>query len=472
MRPRSIRARLTLWYTSLLTVTVLLLGGVAYWLLEYSLEHDVDTALQGVAQVLAERPVTSGSPLVAADIDALFRRFAGLSPWDRYVERRPGDNWDTGGAAPRAGRLPLSATALRRGAQGLLTFETVEDLGRYPVRVLTQPTFAGGRVTSLLQVGMSLESVSMARHRFLLAMAAVLPLALLLASGGGWLLARRALQPVARMTEAARRISAEQLSARLDTTGTNDELERLAETLNDMLGRLDAAFCQARQLSADASHKLQTPLTILKGELEVALRALRSPEEYQRVLASALEECERLASLVDGLLLLARADAGVLRMERQPVDLAHLVEEVSAQVRMLADAHALTLCYGPVESLIIQGDHTHLRRLLLNLVDNSIKYTPPGGRVTLTLQRQNTWAALRVADTGIGLSLEEQAHIFQRFYRAAHVQVREAGGAGLGLCIAHSIAQAHGGSIQVESAPGRGSTFTVVLPLLDAGELG
>ena len=468
MRPRSIRARLTLWYTSLLTVTVLLLGGVAYGLLEYSLTHDVDTALQGIAQVLAERPAASGSALVSADIDALFRRFFGLSPWDRYVEqRRPGNDHAPGGAAPRTGQLPLSATAVRRVAQGLPMFETVEGLGRYPVRLLTRPVFAGGQITNLLQVGMSLESVTIARRRFLLAMAAVLPLALLLASGGGWLLARRALQPVDRMTEAARRISAAQLSARLETTGTNDELERLAETLNAMLSRLDAAFSQARQLSADASHELQTPLTILKGELEVALRAPRSPEEYQRVLASALEECARLASLVDGLLLLARADAGVLRMERQPVDLALLVEEGGAQVRMLADAHALTLRYGLVEPLIIQGDHTHLRRLLLNLLDNSLKYTPPGGRVTLTVQRQDAWAALRVSDTGIGLSPEEQTHIFQRFYRAANAQVHEAGGAGLGLCIAHSIAQAHGGYMQVESAPGRGSTFTVFLPLPD-----
>src|SRR5712691_1539425 len=469
MRPRSIRARLTLWYTSLLTVTVLLLGGVAYWLVETSLVHDVDTALHAIAQVVAERPAASGAALVPADIDALFRRFFGFSPWDRYVEqRRPGTDHAPGGTAPRTGQLPLSATAVRRVAQGLPMFETVEGLGRYPVRLLTRPVFAGGQITNLLQVGMSLESVTIARRRFLLAMAAVLPLALLLASGGGWLLARRALQPVDRMTEAARRISAAQLSARLETTGTNDELERLAETLNAMLSRLDAAFSQARQLSADASHELQTPLTILKGELEVALRAPRSPEEYQRVLASALEECERLASLVDGLLLLARADAGVLRMERQPVDLAHLVEEVGAQVHMLADVHALTLSYGQVEPLIIQGDQGHLQRLLLNLVDNSLKYTPPGGRVRLTLQRQDAWAALCVSDTGIGLSPEEQAHIFQRFYRAANTQVQEAGGAGLGLCIAHSIAQAHGGYIQVENAPERGSKFTVFLPLPDA----
>lgn len=466
MRLRSIRARLTLWYTGLLSVTVLLLGGLAYGLLGYSLAHDVDAALQGVAQVLAERPATGDGAPVPTDIDTLFHQFFGFSPWDRYVQRRqPWGDRNLQMSAPRPGPLPLSGNALSRAAQGLATFETVAGLGAYPVRLLTRPVFAGGRPSSLLQVGMSLESVSVARRRFLLVMAAVLPLALLLAGGGGWLLARRALEPVAQMTETARRISAEQLSARLESTGTDDELDRLATTLNDMLSRLDAAFHQVRQFSADASHELQTPLTILRGELEVALRAPRSPEEYRRVLTSALEECERLADLVDGLLLLARADAGVLRMERQPVDLAELVEEVCTQVCLLAETHAITLDCGLLEPLTVEGDLVHLRRLLVNLVDNGIKYTPSGGQVTVTLQRQGAWAALSVSDTGIGLAPEEQEHIFHRFYRALNPLVQHAGGAGLGLCLVDSIAQAHGGHIHVESAPGRGSTFTVLLPL-------
>ena len=466
MRPRSIHARLTLWYTSLLTITVLILGAIAYSLLGYSLAHDVDAALQGVAQTLAAQPSRGRPPLLPADIDALFRQFLGTFPWDRYVERRdPWGGQERRAPTARSQELPLSDHALKRAAEGLSTFETVEGVGRDPVRVLTWPVREAGRVTSVIQVGMSLESVAAARRRFLLVMAAVLPLGLLSAGGGGWLLARRALKPVDRMTEAARRISAERLEERLETSGTDDELDRLANTLNDMFGRLDAAFRQIRQFSADASHELQTPLTILKGELEVALRSPRSPEEYRRVLASALEESERLAHLVEGLLLLARADAGVLRMDRRPMDLAPLVADVCEQVRILAAAHAVALELGPNESITIEGDEAQLRRLLLNLVDNAIKYTPPGGRVTLTLQRVGGWASLRVSDTGVGLSPEEQESLFQRFYRATKTHVRDEGGAGLGLCIARSIAEAHGGRIQVESAPGHGSTFTVLLPL-------
>jgi heavy metal sensor kinase len=321
-----------------------------------------------------------------------------------------------------------------------------------------------GRITSLIQVGMSLGSVSVTRHRFLIVMAAVLPLAMLLAGGGGWLLARRALKPVDEMTEAARRISAEHLNERLGTTGTGDELDRLATTLNDMLGRLDLAFRQIRQFSADASHELQTPLTILKGELEVALRTPRTPEEYRRILASALEESERIARLVEGLLLLSRADAGVLRMDRKAVELGQLIVEVYEQIQVLADARGVTLALGALMPMTIQGDREHLRRLLLNLVDNGIKYTPSGGRVTLSLQEKGEWAVLRVADTGIGFSPEEQERIFQRFYRAPNAGSQSHEGSGLGLCIARSIAEVHGGRIQVDSTPGGGSTFTVFLP--------
>jgi heavy metal sensor kinase len=466
MRLRSIRARLTLWYTSLLTVTVLILGGTAYGLLGYSLARDIDHALQGVALTLAAQSSRGPSSAIPPDVEAIFRRFFGFSPWDRYVERRqPWSDRDPQEAPPRPGRLPLSPNAMHRAAEGLQTFETLEGLGPYPVRVLTQPVREAGRVTSLLQVGMSLESVAVTRGRFLLVMATVLPLALLFAGGGGWLLARRALRPVDRMTEAARRIGAEHLDERLETTGSGDELDRLAATLNDMLGRLDATFRQVRQFSADASHELQTPLTILKGEIEVALRAPRSPEEYQHVLASALEEGERIARLVEGLLLLSRADAGVLRMDRQPVDLAELMAEVVDYARILAEAYGVALDLKSVAPLTVHGDREHLRRLLLNLVDNGIKYTPAGGRVTLTLERDGEWAALRIADTGIGLAPGELERIFQRFYRAPEAVDQGKEGSGLGLCIARSIAEAHGGRIRVESSPGRGSAFTVFLPL-------
>ena len=464
MRIRSIRARLTLWYTSLLTATFILLGGVGYGLLGYTLSKETDAALRGVAQALAEREGGAVGGFVPPDIDDVFRRFFGFSPMDRYFERfDPFGRLDPRQTPFGPGKLPLSPQARKNALEGLPTFETMEGLGPYPVRVLTWPVIKAGRVISLVQVGMSRENVYATQRRFLLAMAAVLPIALLLAGGGGWMLARRALRPVDRMTETARRISAEHLTGRVDETGAGDELDRLGQTLNAMLGRLDAAFQEMRQFTADASHELQTPLTILKGEMEVALRSPRSPEEYQRILKSALEEIDRIARLVDGLLLLARADAGVLRMDRRPVDLAQLVEEVYGQIRILAEARSVNLRLGPVEPISVQGDYAHLRRLLLNLVDNAVKYTPPGGHVTISLQSNGGWASIRVDDAGMGIPPEDQARIFQRFYRSAEARSRGEGGAGLGLCIARSIAEAHGGRIEVESATGRGSTFTVLL---------
>ena len=296
-------------------------------------------------------------------------------------------------------------------------------------------------------------------------MAAVLPLAVLLAGSGGWLLARRALRPVDQMTEAARRISAEHLDERVHTTGTGDELDRLAATLNDMLARLDVTFRQIRQFSADASHELQTPLTILQGELEVAIRAPRSPDEYRRVLTSALEESKRIARLVEGLLLLSRADAGVLRMDHQPVDLAHLVAEVCKQSQVLAKARGVTLDLGPLTPVTIQGDPQHLRRLLVNLVDNGLKYTLAGGCVTLALHQEGVWAILRVADTGIGLAPEEQELVFEKFRQAGNPLTRQHAGTGLGLSIVRELTKLLGGEVTLQSELGRGSTFTVRLPL-------
>jgi len=465
MRIRSLRARLTFWYTALLTLTFLLLGGAGYGFLFYNLGHDMDTALSGVAGVLADQARRSGPAFFPPDVDEAFRRFFGFSPWQRYFDMFAPPGRQELRPPSQTGKLPLSARARENALKGLPTFETVKGLAPHPVRLLTMPVSEAGQVLSLIQVGMSLEMTDKTLRRFLLTMAGLFPISLLLAGGGGWMLARRALRPVDRIVETARRISAEHLTARLEETGANDELSRLVQTLNEMLERLDASFHQIRQFSADASHELQTPLTILKGEIEVALRTPRGPDEYQRILKSALEEIDRLTRLVEGLLLLARADAGVLRLDRKPVDLAGLVADVYGQTKILADDRHVTLSMEQVEPLTVPGDYDGLRRVLLNLVDNGIKYTPAGGRVTVSLRRDPQWASLKITDTGIGLSPEERKNIFERFYRSLEARSRDENGSGLGLCIVRSIVEAHGGKIQLESAPGRGSAFTVLLPL-------
>ena len=467
MRIRSIGSKLTLWYTSLLTLTFLALGGITYGLLAYSLLRDVDYALNGVAGVIAEKARTEGNVFVPAEVDELFRRFFGFSPLDRQIEL-----FDPGGTlrkqqkdSDRSLSIPLSSAAKEAAARGLSAYETVQDGALNPIRVLTVPVMQSGRVINLVRVGMSLDNMYKTRRRFLFAMAAVFPLGVLFAGGGGWLLARRALRPVDEMTRTAQRISGEQLSKRLVESGNDDELDRLARTLNGMLGRIDEAIQQMRQFSADASHELQTPLTILKGEMEVALRQPRSPGEYQAVLLSGLEEIDRINHLVSGLLLLARADAGVLRLDLQDVELKALVNEVCRQMSIVAANSSVDLRPGDMVPVSVWGDPEHLRRLLLNLVDNALKYTPAGGSVVLSLKTSAPWAILTVTDSGPGLTAAEQKKIFNRFYRASKARSSDGRGVGLGLNIALSIAEAHGGRIEVSSLPGRGSTFSIYLPL-------
>ena len=463
---KSIRTRLTIWYTCLLTVTLLIVGGAAFALLSYSLSHEMDSALDSVAKTLIERDQSRAATFLPSEIDQAFRRFFGFSPWDHYFQMRdPSGNRDEHRSLPSTGKLPLSGKALNNAMRGLSSFETVEGLGEYPVRILTMPVMESNRVLNMIQVGMSLKSIKETHLRFLLIMAGVLPLGMVLAASGGWLLADRALKPVDRMTATARRISAEHLSQRVDETGTGDELDNLAKTLNQMLTRLDAAFSQVRRFSADASHELQTPLTILKGELEVVLRSTRTPEEYRATLESALEEVDRIAHLVEGLLLLARAEAGVLRMDRQEVDLGQVLEEVYTRLKPLADSRRIELRLGTIEPLPIRGDRDRLQRMTSNLLDNAIKYTGAEGRVTIGLEHDSRWASIIVSDTGSGIPIEEQKHIFQPFYRTAEARSLAEWGTGLGLSIAQSIAAAHGGTIQVESVLGRGSSFRVLIPI-------
>ena len=484
MKQLSIRARLTLWFTGILAATLILLAGASYFLLMRGLWQDVDSTLESLAKTVAQAADRPGAGLISPEMDEVLRRFFGPSFTDRFYQfLDPRGRLDP--RRPRFGDEPLhiNPKALKDAEEGYATFETIPGNGRFPVRVITFPVAQHGQVVNVLQVGMSLEGLYMARQHFLWALAALVPLALALAGGGGWLLARRALRPVDQMTMTARRIEAEQLGKRLGGADVDDELGRLARTLNEMLTRLEAAFAQVRRFSADASHELKTPLTVLRGEIEVALRSPRDPAEYQRVLVSVLEEVESMALLVDDLLLLSRADAGAMRWDVAPVELDRLVEEVAKEGEILGRGKQVQVKIQELEPLVIQGDGQRLKQLLRNLVDNGVKYTPSGGRVTLALRavrreapgpnsnfefrisNSPDWVEIEVRDTGIGITPEAMPRIFERFYRVDPARSRETGGAGLGLCIAKTIAEAHGGSIEVQSTPGVGSAFTLLLPL-------
>jgi len=293
-------------------------------------------------------------------------------------------------------------------------------------------------------------------------LAVLVPLGVVLSAVGGWLLARRALRPVDRMSQSALRISAEDLSRRLERRGAEDEIDRLADTLNAMLARLQAAFGVMQRFTADAAHELRTPLTALRGGIEIALRAERSPDEYRRVLTSSIEEVDQLIRLAEDLLLLSRSTVG-LTATRQPVDVEPLCLEALELGVRLAKGKNVTVSMGATAPAVVSGDASALRRALLNLVDNAVKYTPSGGSVTISLEKARDGVALVVEDTGIGIDPADARRIFEPFVRLDEGRSRDTGGSGLGLAIARSVVVAHGGTLEVDSRPGGGSRFTIRL---------
>jgi len=266
------------------------------------------------------------------------------------------------------------------------------------------------------------------------------------------------------MSRSARQITAEDLGRRLTRRGAEDEIDHLADTLNTMLAGLEAAFAQSRRFSADAAHELRTPLTALKGEIEVALRAERSPEEYRRVLHSALEEVEHLIQVAEDLLLFSRSSAAI-GAPRNKVELEPIVLEALEMGARRAQGTGVAVRAEEIEPVTVLGEAAALRRAVLNLVDNAVKYTPAGGKVSLSLLARDGQALIAVQDTGIGIDPADTARIFDPFVRLDAARSRDAGGAGLGLALVKSIVTAHGGTVDVESTPGAGSRFTIRLPL-------
>jgi heavy metal sensor kinase len=325
------------------------------------------------------------------------------------------------------------------------------------------PVVRGGRIVDLVQVAMPLRRTRQTLLRYVETLLVLVPLGAVLSAAGGWLLARRALRPVDRMSQSALRISAEDLSRRLERRGTQDEIDRLADTLNAMLARLEAAFGEMQRFTADAAHELRTPLTALRGGIEIALRAERSPDEYRRVLASSIEEVDQLIRLAEDLLLLSRSTVG-LSAARQPVDLEPLCLEALELGVRLAKGKGVNVSMGATVPAIVHGDAGALRRVLLNLVDNAVKYTPAGGSVVISLARVADSVALVVEDTGIGIDPADAKRIFEPFLRLDAGRNRDTGGSGLGLAIARSIVLAHGGTLEVDNRPGGGSRFTINLP--------
>jgi heavy metal sensor kinase len=461
VRPLSIRARLTLWYTGVVAAILLLVGVAAYSLLRWHLYNDLDASLFTVADVLRDAPPVDPAAPLPPDLEPLVRGFLGSEFSDALMQLLDPE----GRLRSRALRpaLPLSPEARVNALRGAPTLETVKLTTGEQARLLTMPVARGGRIVDLVQVAMPLRRTHQTLVRYVETLLVLLPLGAVLSAIGGWLLARRALRPVDRMSHSALEISAQDLGRRLELRGTHDEIDRLADTLNAMLARLEAAFAEMQRFTADAAHELRTPLTALRGGIEVALRAERSREDYRGVLTSSLEEVEQLIRLTEDLLLLSRATMG-LGVARQLVDLEPVCLEALELGVRLAKGKGVSVSMGATAPAVVQGDAGALRRAVLNLVDNAVKYTPAGGSVVVSLARSGERVSIAVEDTGIGIDPADSERIFEPFVRLDAGRSRDTGGTGLGLAIARSIVLAHRGTLEVKTRAGGGSRFTIDLP--------
>ena len=455
---RSIRLRLTLWYVLLLAVILAAFSAGIYLTLRHSLYDNLDDSMQNRANVLLDIVRYEGSRPTLAGVVSSNDPNQGES-FVRIFDASGELTFDNSAAA---GDVPIDRRAVESALAGKTATRNVNAGETLSVRTL--PIDRDGRISGVLEVGQSQSDVSDTLQALLLIVGIAYPLTLVVASIGGVFLAGRALAPVSRVTRLARRISAEDLTQRLNLRLPDDEVGRLARTFDEMIARLDDAFHRQRQFTADASHELRTPLTVLKGQIDVALQRERDVEAYRQVLRAANEEVDRMIRLVGSLFTLARADAGQIPIAREPVNLGDLVASAVEQVRRSAEQKELSLSLQRGPRTILRADEDLLLQLLLNLLDNAIKYSPAAGSVTVGWSADAERVELWVRDTGVGIPTEHVPHIFDRFYRVDKARSRAEGGVGLGLSICRWIAEAHGGHISVRSAPGQGSTFTAGLP--------
>ena len=466
MNTRSLRFQLVAWYAGLLTGCFILIGAATYVVLQSSLvgalqETQLRRARQ-VGQLLLDEIRGPGEARVGEEVQARYApdlngRFVRITRGDGsllYLSSAPKDQTFVPAKVPPPSWSSHTETArqvpLPGGRKILLTASEVQTAG-------------GARY--LVETGAPMDDVQAHLRQWLMFLLVVLPVVAMLAVGGGAFLVKRALSPVDRIAASAQRISSQNLSERLPVTRTGDELERLSIALNHMVQRLDEAFQYSRRFMADASHELRTPLTVLRGELESFIQEPTLASEWRERLGSALEEVERLTGIVEGLFAISRLDAGEAAAEWVKLDLARLTAATADQMSLLAEDKNIQVTCSAAEPVWVEGDQARLKQVVVNLLDNAIKYTLQGGAVALSVSAIDSKAVLEVADNGIGIPAESLSRVFDRFFRVDQARSRELGGAGLGLSIVKSICTAHHGRVEASSPSGQGSRFRVELPL-------
>ena len=463
MNMRSFSFRLVAWYTCLLTALFVLLCALLYLDLKHFLEHNLCESqarrARQIANTLLAQIQTTGPSYVASQANGLYEpeisdRFIRITQIGGpviYASGAPKDGSFNPAAVPPF--LPSSAESFHK-----------VKLSNGKMLITAALNYkAAGNVPYLVESGMLYDPMEL--NHLILQLIIGFPIAVIIISAGCYMLVRRALMPVERITRAAEQITQHNSSERLPVSKTGDELERLSVSLNRMIARLDDAFRNSKRFVADASHELRTPLTILRGELETLIEDTRLHAEARERAASMFEEILRLTRIVEQLLTLSRLDAGEARAPWSRFDLAGLAKTTAEQMSLLAEDKNIAIACDANQSIQVEGDPARLKQVVVNLLDNAIKYTPRGGAVELHVRRANGHAVLEVQDNGVGIPSEALTHVFERFYRVDPSRCGDSEGAGLGLSIVESICTAHGAVVEAESAVGKGSCFRIKLPL-------
>jgi signal transduction histidine kinase len=465
MNRKSLRWRVTSFYVGMLALALLvfctaLYIGVGTYLTK-SLEHVLYNNANSILADYVEPLDSKGKGWFVSEMSEAFPE----SVSDPFVRVSRGSE-----ILYQSDDIPIQNLGADHAARNLDSIRRESTVKGQQVIVYQLIRIGPDGTETLIEAGGTTDSIRHVLRTLLFIMLLTTPVTLVAATIGGHALMSRILQPVVLLTKRAERVGRQHLGQRLPVIPTGDELERLSLALNQMIGRLEEALAHNRRFSADASHELRTPLTIIRGELE-ALVEMPLPAVAMNGIESALEESTRMSALVHSLMTISRLDDGGEQLERRPVNLVNVVNVTLDHMILLAEAKHVSLTHLTALPVYVTGDEMRLKQVVVNLVDNAIKYTPSGGAVTVSVSAESTRAIIKVADTGIGIPQVALPFVFDRFYRADQARSRESGGIGLGLSIVRSICTAHDGIAMVESAEGIGSIFSVELPLLSISEV-
>lgn len=467
MTMRSIRFRLVIWYAGLLTAIFVLLGGLIYIGLRAYLVRNLGLTQVQRAQQMAETLLANVDKTGEAPVVEEINSWVTPEVNNRFVRITRGDaSMLFRSRNPRDMSFEASEVPPYPGPVTNVTWQTEILPDGRGIVVAAVPCRSASGKHYLVEVGVPLKSAQVILHHFVILLVSGLAVMIVVAIAGGYLLVGHALAPVDQISGSAERISLHNLSGRLPVAKTGDELERLSLSLNNMIVRLEDAVRHNQRFIADASHELRTPLTVINGELEAMAQDGTLPGKTLERLSNILEEMERLRRIVEGLFAISRLDSGETEKKWAPFDLAELAANTAGQLEPLAEDKGISITATAPKAVVIEGDRARFKQVIVNLLDNAIKYTASGGQVRISVAAKDGMAVLDVSDTGIGIPKEAQPRIFERFFRVDEARSRELGGAGLGLSIVKSICAAYGGKIELESNQGSGSHFKIEIPLV------